>query len=617
MVALKEYELSVNLESISFQIKKENVDEWYKLTRSYFEHETFSIYEERKVNRDLCNQFKAKHETSGEYYVFNFFLSGRILINTKRNRKELLENRIPDLEKQYKIVFKIKGAKFNAETNETLNETTTSSRTETPTMINKEGEKDVTSNNSIDKKSVENTDSIQENKLISAHEDNNKDDNQNLNSTNSNVYNTENSNDRKITVVNRENSQDHQSTRTPVVFKNYTNQPDFQRTIIVPQSKSQKDFMETIEKEQIKLTEELGKISETIHRKFQTEYTKIRTEFQNVFESMKREILVLKNHIKTVTDENVNLKSQIKTFDENVSKRKGQNNSNEPYYNELKESIECMKKYNTEFSNTTNNDIIQIENNIKSIEQELKQQKNRINESFKAAEKTENLVRELNGTIEGILDNGNPWMTVGKNGKKVKISESLQEHREEEQPKNRENFELLILGDSITKYVIPSVIAKCHESQALNYSIGGSKVRGAYDQIRRFHAEHENANVNTIILHIGTNHLPRDKPEDTARKICKLMNHIRKEFPQTRILYSAILPKFNRSFNSIINYVNNEIFEFCMLDKQMSFIQHNTFAVNHNLNSRLYSKDNLHPNNLGLRQLAKDIIEQVRIKSSF
>ena len=90
MVALKDYKLSVNLESTSFQIKKENVDAWYKRTRNYFENQNFTIFEERKVNRDLCSQFKVKQDVSSEYYVINFYASGRTLINSKR-RKELLE----------------------------------------------------------------------------------------------------------------------------------------------------------------------------------------------------------------------------------------------------------------------------------------------------------------------------------------------------------------------------------------------------------------------------------------------------------------------------------------------------------------------------------------------
>ena len=62
MVTLKDYQLSVNLESISFQIENENVDVRYKFTRNYFENQNFSIFEERKVNRDLCSQFKVKQD---------------------------------------------------------------------------------------------------------------------------------------------------------------------------------------------------------------------------------------------------------------------------------------------------------------------------------------------------------------------------------------------------------------------------------------------------------------------------------------------------------------------------------------------------------------------------
>ena len=115
MVALKDDQLSVNLELISFQIKKKNVDAWYKFTRNYFENQNFTIFEERKVNRGLCSQFKVKQDLSLEYYAINFYASGRTLINTKNHRKELLEKRVPDLERVYGIIFQIKAAKFSCD----------------------------------------------------------------------------------------------------------------------------------------------------------------------------------------------------------------------------------------------------------------------------------------------------------------------------------------------------------------------------------------------------------------------------------------------------------------------------------------------------------------------
>ena len=111
MVALKDYQLSVNVESISFQIKKENVEMWYNLTRNYFENQNFTIFQERKVNRDLCSQSRVKQDISSEYSVINFQVSDRTLINTK-NLLEIAK-KIPDVERVYGIIFRIKGSKFS------------------------------------------------------------------------------------------------------------------------------------------------------------------------------------------------------------------------------------------------------------------------------------------------------------------------------------------------------------------------------------------------------------------------------------------------------------------------------------------------------------------------
>ena len=111
MVALKDYQLSVNVESISFQIKKENVEMWYNLTRNYFENQNFTIFQERKLNRDLCSQSRVKQDISSEYSVINFQVSDRTLINTK-NLLEIAK-KIPDVERVYGIIFQIKGAKFS------------------------------------------------------------------------------------------------------------------------------------------------------------------------------------------------------------------------------------------------------------------------------------------------------------------------------------------------------------------------------------------------------------------------------------------------------------------------------------------------------------------------
>ena len=87
---------------------------------------------------------------------------------------------------------------------------------------------------------------------------------------------------------------------------------------------------------------------------------------------------------------------------------------------------------------------------------------------------------------------------------------------------------MLIFNDSITKNINPSATVNCDEIQAVNYSTGGSKVRGVYEQLWAFKKDHGDASVKSIIIHVGTNHRPRDNPLDVANKICGLVLHTSK-----------------------------------------------------------------------------------------
>ena len=52
MVLSKELELSVNIESISFQYKVEHIDLWLAIIKSYFKNnKNFEVYAEKKSNQ--------------------------------------------------------------------------------------------------------------------------------------------------------------------------------------------------------------------------------------------------------------------------------------------------------------------------------------------------------------------------------------------------------------------------------------------------------------------------------------------------------------------------------------------------------------------------------------
>ena len=79
------------------------------ITKSYFKNDNFEVYAEKKVNKELGAQFRAKRKSNSQIYIVNFFSSERVVINAKDFRKKLLEIHILKLEELYDIIFDIKG----------------------------------------------------------------------------------------------------------------------------------------------------------------------------------------------------------------------------------------------------------------------------------------------------------------------------------------------------------------------------------------------------------------------------------------------------------------------------------------------------------------------------
>ena len=108
-----------------------------------------------------------------------------------------------------------------------------------------------------------------------------------------------------------------------------------------------------------------------------------------------------------------------------------------------------------------------------------------------------------------------------------------------------------------------------------------------YVQLREFEAKISHAFAKNIIVHINTNHIPRDK-------ICRLLLHICHLMPSAEIYHSGILPKSGKESVNSINLTNEEVFNFCADNQEMHFIGHNAFAVNGNINVNLLLEHRAH-----------------------
>ena len=168
-----------------------------------------------------------------------------------------------------------------------------------------------------------------------------------------------------------------------------------------------------------------------------------------------------------------------------------------------------------------------------------------------------------------------------------------------------ESFKLVIFGDSITKLIVPH-----HE--ATNFSQSGAKVKDIYRRVERFRNNHKGSKVENIVIHVGTNHIQRESPRDSSRKICKLLQKVKSDFQDAVVYFSGILQKLGSVVFESINYINETVFNLCAATNDMYFISHNSFTFNNKLNETLFWKDKIHTNKKGLRQLAFDFIDDVR-----
>ena len=82
-----------------------------------------------------------------------------------------------------------------------------------------------------------------------------------------------------------------------------------------------------------------------------------------------------------------------------------------------------------------------------------------------------------------------------------------------------------------------------------------------------------------------------------ANKLSRLTIYASKEFLNTSIYFLVILSKFGISFDSMINYVNSEVFNLCIDNQKIEFIQHSNFAVNYHLNYDFFQKGKIYTSN--------------------
>ena len=622
---LKDFELSVNQESVSFQTKKDLINTWLAISRSYFKNNGFEVTDIKLLNNDKCQQFKAQQNHGTENYVLNFYTTGRVVIQTKSNRNELLEIRIPALENLFEKNFKIKQGTPKAVTNNNTTKDNGTNQCVSDDIKNKEKENMALEENNSESNKVSERDraiDVENNTVIEARSVSEKE----VDLTNVNNISNVTSTNESSTETTEQQPEVNNKTQT----LNNNNETNYQpRQIITIQPKQQKEFNDKIEAEQTRITEEFTKLNNIVNSSHQTlrdeiNHTRtlqnenlvtsiidkvkneLRNEFKKEHELLKADMQSLVNDIYRKynakieqLEKEINLaKQENANLREHIVNRNGQIDNDAVNDNvKIQESISTITEQQQEHQ-------VKIKLDLEKLEKELKIHQEKVTEHLQTEKNIEKSLTELWNIVQSPDTEIREWFTVGKNGKVLK----------ENQHKNKDDhINLVIFGDSIVKYIKAHKIAKSEEEKSINYAHSGARIRDIYDQIKKFKTDHPSAVANNVILHVGTNHLSRDEPKDLIAKLSKVLQYLRNLLPNTNIFFSGILPKIGNFLADKIDSINRAVFSFCLQRRNFHFIQHTMFATKDGgVVEELFRNDRVHTNGRGLRQLARNFINAVR-----
>ena len=170
--------------------------------------------------------------------------------------------------------------------------------------------------------------------------------------------------------------------------------------------------------------------------------------------------------------------------------------------------------------------------------------------------------------------------------------------------------ELLIVGDSIPKWVDPAKVAR-KDSISKLVCLPGKKTGEIKEAVKAEIAEVE---YESIVVHSGTNSIPHDTPRKVANELIQAAVTLKEMSPKSNVLLSEVLPKIKGSTDIIpgIHLINFYLHQAAMyLDFQV--IPHPSFIKNNNIDLSLFAKKEVeenrptHLSGKGVVQFARDI----------
>lgn len=176
-----------------------------------------------------------------------------------------------------------------------------------------------------------------------------------------------------------------------------------------------------------------------------------------------------------------------------------------------------------------------------------------------------------------------------------------------EQSQNEEHVkserDLLVIGDSLIRHLDESALNPGGDT-TINCIPGGRP----NDVAEEFRKIAKTEKYKRIIVHIGSNMIPRYTPSFCANKIIECMDIVKKLAPDSQVAYSCVLPKIGNHLLPGINFVNEKVVgssRFGPPRRKFGFIQHEPFFCDStgHVDAGLFGRDGLHLSTRGISAL--------------
>ena len=167
--------------------------------------------------------------------------------------------------------------------------------------------------------------------------------------------------------------------------------------------------------------------------------------------------------------------------------------------------------------------------------------------------------------------------------------------------------DLLVIGDSLLRDLDTGLINPGGDTTIK--CLPGARPEDVIDEFRRIA---ETDSFQRIIVHVGSNLIPKFSTSYVSAKVVECMETVKKLSPGSKIAFSQILPKEGDHLVSGISSINNQVRHsgICGPSRtRFGSVPHEQFFCDWwgNVNPRLFTGDGIHLNANGKLQLAKSM----------